>query len=168
VSDKPPPIASTEPVTGQNVEMTFSERDAPSHEGVKELVAYWNERRKSGEFVMGRDVPSRAIARLMKNLVVFEPVDGGRDFRFRLVGAVLNERIGRDITGMLITEVYGEAAVKDFMAALNKALATGRPVFHESRARGVFEDVRTADAVALPMKAPDGVTTWLLNGVFFW
>ena len=72
----------------------------------KELFAYWSDCRRAGDFVMGSDVPARAITRLTKNLSVTEPVGSGEDFRFRLVGSVLNHRLGRDITGMLVSEVY--------------------------------------------------------------
>jgi hypothetical protein len=168
MTGKTPPVTSTEPITGQSVVVTFSEREGPSHEGVKELVAYWTKCREKGDFVMGRDVPARAIARLTKHLVVLEPVNDGRDFRLRLVGSVMNERIGRDVSGMLLTEVYAESTVRSFTPTLHKTLETNAPVFHEMRAQGVFEKIRHADAVALPMKAPDGAAIWVLTGVFYW
>jgi hypothetical protein len=161
------PIASTEPITGQTVEIIFGERTEPSHEGVKEIVAYWNTCRQAGEFVMGRDVPARPIARLTKHLVVLEPIDAGADFLYRLVGSILNDRIGRDITGMLVTDVYAEVAAKSYMAALNRTIANDAPVFLESRARGLLDDLRRAEAVALPMKSPDGRAVWVLNCVFY-
>jgi hypothetical protein len=168
VSAKEPPIVSTDPITGQSLEMTICEIEAPTHEGVKELLAYWTACNRAGGFVMGRDIPSRAIARLTKHLVVMEPIGSGEDFRYRLVGSVLNHRLGRDITGMLVSDVFPETVVTDFLLSLNKAIATGAPVFQDVRVSGVLGEVRRPEAVLLPMKSPDQTATWVLNGVFYW
>jgi hypothetical protein len=161
------PIVNTDPVTGQSLEMTVSEMDAPTHERAKEFFAYWNDCVSKGDFVMGRDVPARAITRLTKNLNVLEPLDAGEDFRFRLVGSELNHRIGRDITGMRVSEVYPELVVKGFLASLKK-VAAGTPVFQNVRVVGLLGEVRRPEVVMVPMKSPDLTATWILHGVFYW
>lgn len=165
---KGPPVTSTDPITGQSLRLEFTEQEAPSHAQAKELLGYWNECRSSGDFLMGRDIPSRAIARLTKHLSVLEPFDDGREFRFRLVGTVLNDRFGRDITGMSILDVYDAEATESFVAALGKALAGDVPVFLDVRVRGILGEVRRPEAVLLPMTAPDGAAKWILAGVFYW
>ncbi|MGN6146982.1 MAG: PAS domain-containing protein, partial [Rhizomicrobium sp.] len=140
---------------------------SPTHEQARELLAYWQERMGKGGFVMGRDIPSRQIAHLMKHLIVREPVEGGRDFRNRLVGTVLMERLGRDVTGLLISDVYAPASAPAFIAALRKVIDTGKPVFLRAEVHGMVDTVRTAEGVLLPMKAPDGAANWTLNGVFY-
>jgi hypothetical protein len=168
VSGKHPPITSRDPITGQRVEALLDELEAPAHADVKALLAYWNECRKKGGFKMGRDVPSRVIARLMRNLVVLEPLDGGDDFNFRLVGTMVNERYGREVSGMLLSELYEADAAERFLISLRKVMATDAPVFQEAHVRGAFGDVRRPEAVLLPMTAPDGVSRWVLSGVFYW
>jgi hypothetical protein len=168
VSVEEPRIVNTDPVTGQSLEMTVSEMDAPTHEGAKELFAYWSDCCRTGDFVMGQHVPARAITRLMKNLNVMEPVGSGEDFRFRLVGSELNHRIGRDITGMLVSEVYPEVVVKGFLSSLNKVVTTGVPVFQAVRVTGHLGDVRRPEVVMVPMKSPDRTQTWILHCVFYW
>jgi hypothetical protein len=168
VSAEEPSIVNTDPVTGQSLEMTVSEMEAPNHEGAKELLAYWNDCCRAGGFVMGRHVPARAISRLTKNLNVTEPVGSGEDFRFRLVGSELTHRIGRDITGMLVSEVYPEIVVKGFLASLNKVIAVGTPVFQSVRVVGLVGEVRRPEVVMVPMKSPDETATWVLHGVFYW
>ena len=160
-------IVNTDPVTGQSLEMTVHEMDAPTHEGAKEIFAYWQERCRTGDFIMGRDVPSRAITRLTKNLNVLEPIDAGEDFRFRLVGSELNHRIGRDISGMRVSEVYPDIVVKGFLASLNK-VAAGTPVFQNVRVVGALGDVRRPEVVMVPMKSPDRTATWILHCAFYW
>lgn len=161
------PITGTDPITGQKTEVVFTEIEVPSHERAKELLAYWRDRTRSGGFAMGRDVPSHAIGHLMKHLLVFEPTEGGLDFRYRLVGTVLIGRLGRDPTGLTISEVYAEATARSFIASLKKTIERGQPIVHEAEVRGLIGIVRRAEGVLLPMKAPDGKTDWVLNGVFY-
>lgn len=40
MSKKHPHITDVDPITGQNTKVLFAEREAASHEGVKELLAY--------------------------------------------------------------------------------------------------------------------------------
>lgn len=168
MSGNEPRIVNKDPVTGQSLVMTVSEIEAPTHEGAKELFAYWNDCMRAGDFVMGQHVPARAITRLMKNLNVMEPVESGKDFRFRLVGSELNHRIGSDITGLLVSEVYPEAVVNGFLPSLNKVVATGVPVFQAVRVTGHLGDVRRPEVVMVPMKSPDRTQTWVLHCVFYW
>jgi len=166
MSGEEPRIVNKDPVTGQSLEMTVSEMDCPTHACAKELFAYWNDCVRAGDFVMGQHVPARAITRLMKNLNVIEPV--GEDFRFRLVGSELRHRIGSDITGMLVSEVYPDVVVEGFLASLNKVVATGAPVFQAVRVTGHLGEVRRPEVVMVPMKSPDRTQTWILHCVFYW
>jgi hypothetical protein len=168
MSAKEPPIVATDPVTGQSLEMTVTEMQNPAHEDAKELFAYWSDCTRASDFVMGRDVPARAITRLTKHLNVIEPVGAGEDFRFRLVGSELTHRIGRNITGMLVSEVYPDIVVKDFLASLNKVITTGTPVFQSVRVVGLVGEVRRPEVVMVPMKSPDRSATWILHCVFYW
>ena len=162
-----PRVTDHDPITGQKTDVVFTEIESPTHEQAKELLAYWQERMEKGGFVMGRDIPARQIGHLMKHLVVREPVEGGRDFRNRLVGTVLMERLGGDVTGLRISEVYAAASANALIASLKKAIDTGKPVFQRAEVHGMVDTIRTAEGVLLPMKAPDGVTNWTLNGVFY-
>jgi hypothetical protein len=167
LNDKKPPVTSTDPITGQSLRLAFEERAAPSHADAQALLDYWNVCRQNGDFVMGRDIPARAVARLTKNLFVLEPIEAGRNFRFRLVGTVLLNRFGRDVTGAAVSEVYDAAATKDLVASLNKVLASAAPVFLDVRVHGVLGEIRYPETVLLPMTSPDGHAAWVLGGVFY-
>jgi hypothetical protein len=155
-----------DPVTGQKLYLAFEEREAPSHPHARALLDYWNEICRSGDFVMGRDVPARTISKLMKHLTVFEPTDG--DFRLRLVGDLIRQKYGYDATGMLVSEVYDPVAGQQFVSLLSNVVARGRPVVQDVRLRGVLDDIYRADLLLLPVKAPDREATWVLDGTFYW
>ena len=150
MTNDPTPIANVDPVTGQRLDVSFEELAAPLHPGAQELLAYWKACRAHGDFVMGRDVPARTLARLTKNFVVLETQPSLGDFRFRLVGSVLRERFGRDVSGLLISEVYDNATTQRFLSSLNKVIRMQRPVFQVVRVRGAVGDVRPAGNCLAP------------------
>jgi hypothetical protein len=168
MTDERAPIANIDPVTGQLLDVSFEELAAPLHSSAQELLAYWKTCRARGDFVMGRDVPARAIARLTKNFVVFESSRSPGDFRFRLVGSVLQDRFGRDVSGLLISEVYDSATAHSFQLSLDKVIGTQMPVFQVVRVKGVLGDVRWPETILLPMKSPDKCDDWILCGLFYY
>ncbi len=127
--DDRPPIANIYPITGQRLAIAFDELVSPLHPSAQELLAPWKACKTNGDFVMGRDVPAKSIASLTKNLVVLEPVDGAAEFRFRLVGSVLRNRFGREVSGLTISEVYDAPTTQSFQTSLRKVLQTQLPVF---------------------------------------
>ncbi len=50
----------------------FEPVDEPVHPGAKLLAGFWREREAAGGFVVGRDVPSRPLARILHNIALFE------------------------------------------------------------------------------------------------
>jgi len=163
--DEKIPIAQTDPVTGQPLTIEFEEIDSLSHEDAEFLLAHWRHCRQSGGFIMSRDVPSKAIARLMKHLVVLEPV--GDDFTYRLTGMVLTERLGRDVRGMLVSDVFDQKPAKSLIDAARRVIDTDAPVFQRIRVRGLLAEIRRPELVLLPVGLPDGPGTWVLVGVFY-
>ena len=114
---------------------------------------------------MGRDVPARPIAALMKHLVVFEPVAG--DFRYRLVGSIMRQRFGRTITGLSIFEVYDAATATSLEGFLKQVVARQSPIALKVEVKGTLGDVLRPQAILLPMKAADETTPWILMGLFY-
>ena len=90
----------------------------------------------------GRAIPARAdldaleMRPFMGSMFLIDVIDGGRDFRFRLIGTQLVERFGRDSTGKSFSDAY---------AGANQVTATWL--------RGVYERV-VAEAVPIWSCAP--------------
>ncbi len=162
-----PPVTRTDPITGQDLSIEFEEIEKLSHADAAALLAYWQSCRQSGGFLMVRDVPSKAIARLTKHLVVLEPLPNRADFKYRLVGTVLIERLGRDVTGMSISDVFEPKPAQSLIHAARKVLDGDAPVFQRLRVRGLFAEMRRPELVLLPMGSPDATETWVLVGVFY-
>jgi hypothetical protein len=165
MTDSKTPVTRNDPITGDELSIAFEEIAKPSHADAEALLAYWHECRRAGGFAMVRNVPSKAIAHLMKNLVVMEPLPG--DFKYRLVGNVLIQRLGRDVTGMAISEVFDPDPAKSLIAGAQKVLDTDAPVFQRLSVRTAFGETRRPELVLLPMTSPDTKEKLVLVGVFY-
>ncbi len=167
MSHEPPPLGAVDRVTGQRIAVKVTEQPEPHHPLTIELLDYWTGCKANGDFVMGRELPARAISRLMKHLMVIEPVDGAATFRIRLAGMVLVERYGKNPTGMLTSDIYDSATLETFHGLYEKVLRTKRPVFASFGVIGALnEAIRQGEVPHFPMTAPDLRSTWILGGVF--
>ncbi|MDE2267165.1 MAG: PAS domain-containing protein [Alphaproteobacteria bacterium] len=139
---------------------------AASHPQAQKLLAFWSERPPDG-IVIGRDVPSRPIAAILSNVTIYEPIDGGRDCRVRLAGASIRRRFGRDITGLLMSQLFPPNEFRDHLETAIADLEAGKATIVDSRlSSGAIERMHL-EAVILPVVAPDRISKWVLVGLFY-
>jgi len=129
------------------------------------LVDAW--RRAEDGFVVGRDIPSRALSSVLRNIVVFEPADGGVDFRVRLSGMAVFRRFGRDIKGVKMSELYGPDMFPRRRTWLMEALGGQRPVTHHIVLQQGNRMPMNFELTFLPALAPDCQTQWAIAGYFY-
>ncbi|HEY4076194.1 MAG TPA: PAS domain-containing protein [Rhizomicrobium sp.] len=89
-------------------------------------------RQADGRFIVGRDVPSRELARVLSGLALFQPILQG-DFRVRLAGMALRRRFGRDVTGEKLSEIMSVAQFDEHGRRMRDLLESGQPFVVETR-----------------------------------
>ena len=140
---------------------------APRNFGAQLLLETWNKRVADGGFVIGRDLPSRALGSVLRNLAVFEPVDNESDFHVRIAGTGMLRRFGRDITGMRLSELFPAQLFVRRKAMILGAIHSGKPVMGDIElGQGNHQPLRF-EILVLPVLAPDRVTPWALAGIFY-
>jgi hypothetical protein len=145
---------------------TQTARAAPVHRGARLLLETWRAREAQGCFMVGRDVPSRALAKVLSGLALYEPLYTG-DFRVRLAGHALRRRFARDVTGETLSRLMDQAQFAQHAGQMRGLLETGRPLIAEVRIEEEGRLCLCYELVALRVFAPDGRTPWVLSGVFF-
>jgi hypothetical protein len=141
-------------------------RDRPVHRGARQMLETWQAREAQGRFVVGRDVPSRDLARVLSGLALFQPILHG-DFRVRLAGLALRRRFGRDVTGEKLSELMDSAQFARHAAGLRELLESGKPLVVETRVMDAGRMRMCYELVAVRVFAPDGETPWVMSGMFF-
>lgn len=87
---------------------------------------FWDERAPDG-IIIGRDVPSRAIARLLSNIIIYQPLGDRSDLRVQLAGSAIRRRFARDITGARMSELFGPDDFPVRFNTLMEVIDSGEP-----------------------------------------
>ncbi|GAA0539303.1 hypothetical protein FHS83_003693 [Rhizomicrobium palustre] len=144
----------------------FQVVDQLTHPSGEIALRFWRERPADG-LRMGRDVPSRAIAPLLSRVIVYEPIDGGEDFRVHLAGSGTVRRFGRDITGERFSRLFAPEDVQIRRQILHDVTVNGEPrMMHVRHSAGSVEVLRL-ELLQIPVIAPNGVDRWALTFSFY-
>ena len=152
-----------DPKTG--FEQCETKRAAPCHRDARMLLDVWNERGRV--LVMGQDLPSRRIARLLPNLAVLDYRTARRDFRVRLAGFSLIRRFGRDIGQHYLGEVLANAEHENLRALLMEARDSGAPSIRDIKIRSPMRPLLHYEMTLLRILSCDLETPLVLMGLFF-
>lgn len=145
---------------------TFSRLGEPEHPGACVTFDNWQEKHAGGGFVVGRDLPSRALAGVLRNLAICEPLRGGADFQVRLAGTAFVRRFGCEVTGTLLSQLYDPQSFERCAGSMRYALR-GKPSSWDAK---LIRNGRTElqyESLLLPVLSPDISQSWVLAGMFF-
>ena len=155
-----------DPVT-QNLEEVRTEIPTPTQYGACLLLDQWRAQEARGGFVVGRDVPSRDLAGILRNISLCEPIDGGRDFRVRLAGTAFMRRFGRDITGLTLSKLCDPSLIEEKRAALLSIIRSKKPVIVDVKIMRNLRTVMRFEGLGLRVLSPDRKDIWVMGGLFY-
>lgn len=118
---------------------------------------YWDEARGGKRMPARSDVDPLDIPQeLLPNLFLVEVVDGGRRFKFRLVGSESTIAAGRSLTGFHVDEINPNKAYGDYVTNLyRRVLTRKRPVLSVSNFGLPDQEHRMTQRIMCPL-SPDG------------
>lgn len=140
--------------------------DYLTHPDAATALRFWNDRPADG-VRMGRDVPSRGIARLLSRIVIYNPVDGGADFKVHLAGTGIRQRFGRDITGESITQLFNTGDLPERYQTLKDVVWLNEQRMARIVHRAGTVAVLTVELLHVPILAPNGRDRWVLAFAFY-
>ncbi len=149
-----------------NSEEVCVHRDEPEHPGACVTFDNWREKRTAGGFVVGRDLPSRALGGVLRNLAICEPVKGGTDYHVRLAGTGFVRRFGCDITGTLLSHLYEPREFQRCAGSLKHA-AQGTPSSWDVKLIRDRKIELQYETLLIPVLSPDLSQNWVLAGIFY-
>ncbi len=153
--------------TAQNLEEIRTEIPTPTQYGACLLLDQWRTREQRGGFVVGRDVPSRDLASILRNIALYEPIDGEADFRVRLAGSAYMRRFGRDITGLSLSKIYDRQNFEEKRLALIGIISSKAPVIVDVKILRNTRTVMRFEGLGLRVLSPDRRDTWVMGGLFY-
>ncbi|WPZ33887.1 PAS domain-containing protein [Thalassobaculum sp. OXR-137] len=129
---------------------------------VDESLEYWESIRG------GRPVPRRSdfdptdIPRLLTHVVFLQVIDGGADFRFRVIGDAVRSVSFGNHTGQLMSSLPHISQDGPLMTGLRDAVTSRAPVRTPVPYEGPLKEVVLRDHLILPLSGEDGEITHLL------
>lgn len=133
------------------------------------FFGYWDSARGAKAMPARSDIdPLDMPTELLPNLFLVEVVDGGRRFKFRLVGSESTIAAGRSLTGFHIDEVNPNRAYGEDVANLyRRVLVRRRPVLSVSHFGFPDQEHRMTQRIMCPL-SPDGeVVTMVISCQIF-
>lgn len=155
---------------GEMIEEKYRRIDAPTLRGACELVEFWNDRPADG-VVMGRDIPSRRIASLLSNIMLWELIENCTDARLRLAGETLRRRFGGNAVGQRFRDLVAPSVADAFLEKMeDHALEDDCVCFDMHLHRNIpIEGVSDLhfELVIFPVWAADHQKHMICNGLFY-
>jgi hypothetical protein len=139
-------------------------RSLPCHLDSRRLLELWRER---GVLVVGHDIPSRRMTRLLPNLALCDYRAARSDFRIRLAGFGLIRRFGKDISHHYLSEVLSEDEHECLRSAMMRVRDIGAPVFIDAKIHTQDRQMLHFETTLLRVFAADRSTPLVLAGMFF-
>ncbi|MCR9256042.1 MAG: PAS domain-containing protein [Alphaproteobacteria bacterium] len=124
--------------------------------------AYWERLRSGREIPLKTDFDPLDIPRLLPNVVLMEVVDGGADFRHRVIGTAVRFHFLADHTGRLLSTLDHIEPDGELMAALRRVVRTRRPLRDPVTYVGPQKDFKKNDEIILPLGDGEGAVSHLL------
>lgn len=163
----PDTAVSAERYGAYGAEYRFSPVEQSTDEAMRWLFACWNEMRGERDMPQRDELNPRALGPFLRNVQLFEVVDGGKDFRCRVYGTGLYEVTGLHMTGQQISEFDNARIRERMLASLHRVLETGLPVrLTVERSALAHLPHKGVEAIWLPLGGREGITHVLSGCVF--
>lgn len=151
--------------SGKNLS-DYQRVNALEHWLAPEALRFWDRRPADG-IVIGRDVPSRAIARLLNRVIVYEPIDDHHDLKVRLAGTAVRHRFGHDITGQKMSELFSPAEFPIRFQTVMEVIERNEPRMARIVHGSTDVEILRIELLTLPVVAPNGGDRWALTFCFY-
>lgn len=140
------------------------------HHRIAALVDHWRAISPVGRLPGRQHFEPMAVVSLLPNLWLLDVIDGGIDFRVRILGTDIEDVGTWAMTGATLQETFPSREAGVLCHELRRVVKTGRPVWHENgRYFTPARMISGVERVALPL-ARDGKTVDMVLGmtVFGW
>lgn len=171
--DMPPASTMADLRIGQNGLVAIP---APTVPGAQALYRFWQERRPEGASALNpcAALPQRddftfdALKQIgvLGHEFVIEPIEGGRDWRYRLVGTSIVWMFGRDPTNVPFTQHFIPEEAAQCIAFSNRVAQSCQPVFLRARFASKGHSATLLETMSLPVLGRGGGEVWLIGASY--
>ena len=133
---------------------------------MRRLYDYWDGLRGLRSFPARTDVDPLDIPFILGSALLVDVLPTPRSFRIRLHGTDLANRMGKELTGRMLTDHPDEAFRERAADSFTIVATTGRP-FHSQRDRIIGSQVHRYETLMLPLSDDGRRVDTLLIGLIY-
>ena len=135
---------------------------------VAAMRAYWSAKRGARALPRRKDILPAEIKEWLPSVLLADVIDGGADFRYRLVGLRLHQFFPTVPTGKLMSEAlapFGAETVRKTLETYRSVLTLGEPLRIRGDGAWYGQEPKFFDAILTPL-SEDGDTVNMIFGAF--
>ena len=118
-----------EPHTGPDSDLVTE----PKQAAISSFADLWLSK-CAGDMLPARsDFPTEDLRPWMGNLILMDVLNGGCDFRYRLIGTDIVTVVGRDLTGKLVSECDYDGGYEHVLSSFKLPIDRRCPVFRRGK-----------------------------------
>lgn len=144
--------------------------DLSDNRSFADLYSYWLYKKNGRELALRRDFDPLELKAHLGSLFIAEPIEDGRNFRYRLIGTGLTEVHGRDFTGKSVLDLLGSVdpdAGKSIVAAYRKVLRDKVALRAQGRVVWAGKEFISFDSLHLPLSSDGSRADIVLGKLIF-
>lgn len=148
------------------LEETYVPISQVRHSNSNALLNFWKKRPADG-IVVGRDLPSRQIAKLLSHLILWSPIDGGKDYLVRHMGETLRGRFGDYVVGKKMSKLFSPSFFAYHQDADYRIVVEDRAELLDIVQSYNGANYLHYEVVMFPVCSPDRMEKWIAAGAFY-
>ena len=130
---------------------------------LRAFLAYWAELRGEREMPARAEFDVRDVPRpIVAHLILLDVLDGGRAFRYRVVGTGVVAEIGREFTGETVEQYRRNHEGSSVQEGYAEVVRTGRANLYHGNLRDQDREHVVYERLAVPFAGPDGGVSAIL------
>ncbi len=142
--------------------------DHVDHPMVQGFADLWNSKRTGGGLPQRADFTTEDFLPWFGHVLMLDVVEGGADFRYRLIGTHITNFMNRDLSTRLVSQCDYAGARDNGLDSLRRPLVYGRPVFRSGRVVwSVDQSERSYTSVHCPLSNSCGAPEMTIGVVYF-
>jgi hypothetical protein len=137
------------------------------HPKLQQLFDYWEAKRGARTMPSRADIDPLDLSFIIGNVILIDVIQGDPlQFRIRLHGTNLTERVGYELTGKMLDELPQVEFRELSRLSFTKVSSTGKPL-QARRDRILDERPRRYETIILPLSGDDARVDMLLCGLIY-
>lgn len=137
------------------------------HPKLQQLFDYWESKRGARTMPARADIDPLDLSFIIGNVILIDVIQGDPlQFRIRLHGTNLTERVGYELTGKMLDELPQVEFRELSRLSFTKVSSTGKPL-QARRDRILDERPRRYETIILPLSGDDARVDMLLCGLIY-